>query len=173
MTKDKQLDHTQHQSNAKKYPVCLLAHDIVVPTNVGSLFRVADALGLEKIYLTGQSAVPPNRQIKKTSRSTEKFVSYSYTEDPLVVVDQLRSLGYTIISLEITSSSADIRALTMSAEDKVCLVLGSESTGVCQALLDVSDQSVHIPMYGQNSSMNVAMACSIATFEIIRELAPL
>lgn len=164
-----QLDHNQYHAKAIKYPICFLAHDINVPMNIGSLFRIADALGVEKIYLSGASPVPPNSKIKKTSRSTEKYVPFYYEKNPFDIINKLKAVGYEIISLEITSSSADIRALSISGNKKICLILGSENTGVCQKLLDVSDKTIHIPMLGQNSSMNVAMACSIATFEIIRK----
>ena len=60
----------------------------------------------------------------------------------------------------------------MAPGDRVCLVVGAENAGVCQALLDASDATVHIPMRGHNSSMNVANACAIATYEIARRLAP-
>jgi tRNA G18 (ribose-2'-O)-methylase SpoU len=170
--KNVQLGHDQHRAAFKKYPLCFLAHDIDVPMNVGSLFRIADAFGVEKLYLTGLSPVPPNSKITKTSRSTEKYVSFSYEKNPLEVVRRLKSEGYTIISLEITSASTDIRKLAVSRGEKVCLVLGSENTGVCQELLDASDKTIHIPMLGQNSSLNVATACSIATFEIIRGFVP-
>ncbi len=167
-----QLDHNHHHAETGKYPVCFLAHDIDVPMNIGSLFRIADAFGIERIYLSGTSPVPPNSKIKKTSRSTEKYVSFSYEASPANLVKRLKSEGYTLISLEITSSSIDIRDLSVSNNEKVCLILGSESSGVCQELLDASDQTIHIPMLGQNSSMNVATACSIATFEIIRRYLP-
>jgi len=167
---NKQLDHTHHQTRETKYPVCFLAHDIDLPGNVGSLFRVADALGVEKIYLSGTSPVPPNAKIKRTSRSTEKHVPFSFEENPLERIKQLKSSGYTIISLEITSSSIDINDLIVSKNEKVCLILGSENAGICQDLLNTSDNTVHIPMSGHNSSMNVVTACSIATFQITRLL---
>jgi len=163
-----QLNHTHHKPSGAKYPVCLLVHDFDVPMNIGSLFRIADAFGLEKIYLTGSSLVPPNNKIKKTSRSTEKHVAYSYENDPVHVIEKLKSEGYTIISLEITSTSIDITELKISQNEKICLVAGAESKGVSQELLDASDKTVHIPMLGINSSMNVATACAVATFEIIR-----
>lgn len=165
--KNIQLDHDQHHATVIKYPVCFLAHDIDAPANIGSLFRIADAFGIEKIYLSGSSLVPPNSKIRKTSRSTDQYVPFSYEKDPFDLVKSLKSEGYTIISLEITSSSTDIRELTISGNEKLCLILGSESAGVCQELLDVSDKTIHIPMLGQNSSLNVATACAIATFEII------
>ena len=163
-----QLDHDQHQSTSIKHPLCFLGHDIDVPMNVGSLFRIADALGVEKIYLSGTSSIPPNRKIKKTSRSTEKYVPYSYEKNPVKIIENLKLSGYKIVSLEITSASIDIKNLDISKNEKVCLILGAENTGVNQTLLNLSDITTHIPMLGENSSMNVAMACSIATFEITR-----
>ncbi len=164
-----QLDHSHHRPQAEKYPVCFLAHDMEVPMNVGSLFRIADALGVEKIYLSGSSPSPPNNKIRKTSRSTEKYVPFSYEDSPLDLIKRLKHEEYKIISLEITSSSTDIRDLPLSGNEKVCLILGSENAGVSQPLLDASDETVHIPMVGVNSSMNIATACSIATFEIVKK----
>lgn len=167
--KNVQLEHDHHFPNPKKYPLSFLAHDIDVPMNIGSLFRIADALGVEKIYLSGSSPVPPNRKIRKTSRATEKYVPFSYDKDPFSLIQKLKSKGYTIMSLEITSASIDIRKLSISNHQKICLILGSEDTGVSQELLDVSDQTVSIPMLGHGSSMNVAVACSVATFEMTRK----
>ena len=162
-----QLDHTQHSTSGIKYPVCFLAHDINVPMNIGSLFRIADALGIEKLYLSGNSVIPPNSKITKTARSCEKYVPFEYFDDPLVLLRSLKANDYRIISLELTSTSIDLRNLKISRQEKICLILGSEKQGVCQALLDASDLTVHIPMQGQNSSMNVASACSIAAYKII------
>jgi len=166
---NKQLDHHLHEPGITKYPICILAHDIDLPGNVGSLFRIADALGVEKIYLSGTTPVPPGDKIKRTSRSADKYVPFSCEEKPLECIQQLKSAGYTIISLEITSSSMDIHDLSLSGNEKTCLILGSESAGICQGLLDVSDKTIHIPMQGKNSSMNVVTACSIAVFEITRK----
>ncbi|PIE40358.1 MAG: RNA methyltransferase, partial [Gammaproteobacteria bacterium] len=166
--KNVQLDHSAHKATSKKYSVCYLAHDIDVPMNIGSFFRIADALGVEKIFLTGKSTVPPNPKIKKTSRATEKYVEYEYQEDPVLVINNLKEAGYKIVSLEITSASIDFKDFHFGNEEKICLILGSENSGVSQELLDASDTSIHIPMLGNNSSMNVANACAIGTYELIR-----
>jgi len=168
--KNTQLDHRQHPPSTTKYSLCFLAHNIEDPMNIGSLFRIADALGVEKIFLSGSSLTPPNSKIKKTSRSTEKYVSFSREENIFALVKRLKSEGYKIISLELTSASIDIKDLSISAGEKICLILGSESSGVCQELLDVSDKTIHIPMLGKNSSMNIATACAIATYEITNKL---
>jgi len=167
-----QLEHNEFQRKPIKLPLCILANDIDVPMNIGSIFRIADALGVQKIFLTGSSSVPPNRKIKKTSRSTEKSVEYEYKENALEVVEQLKQSGYLIVSLEITASSIDIMEFTAKKVDKMCLIVGAENAGVSQDLLDISDHTIHIPMFGQNSSMNVATACAIATFEFARKFMP-
>ena len=167
--KNIQLNHDAHESTSKRFPVCFLANDIDVPMNIGSFFRIADALGIEKIFLTGNSIVPPNPKIKKTSRSTEKYVPFEYYPDPISLVGDLKTSGYKIVSLELTTTSVDLVNFKVSAQDKICLILGSENYGVSEGLLAISDVTVHIPMLGANSSMNVASACSIATYEITRK----
>lgn len=165
-----QLNHDVHQATSKKHPLCFLANDIDEPMNIGSFFRIADALGVEKIYLSGNSVIPPNYKIKRTSRSTENHVSYSYEKDALGIVKTLKASAYKIVSLEITSISVDIKDFAIAKGEKICLILGSEANGICQNLLDVSDATIHIPMLGINSSMNVAMACAIASYEIAKKL---
>jgi tRNA G18 (ribose-2'-O)-methylase SpoU len=165
-----QLNHSHHQATPFKFRLCYLASDVDVPMNVGSFFRIADALGVEKIYLAGSSCVPPNPKIKKTSRSADQYVPYSYADDVDALVTQLKADGYKIVSLEITSKSIPIEDFDASSGEKICLVLGSEDNGVSQKLLDMSDATIHIPMLGTNSSMNVASACAIATYKITRML---
>ena len=169
-----QLTHADHKPSDKKFPLSIIANDISSTANVGSLFRLCDALGIEKLYLCGDTAVPPNSKINKTSRSTEKYVDYEYFNNAKTLVAKLKASGSFIISLEITSSSiaisSDEFAKNISNKSPACLVLGAENAGVSEALLSLSDITVHIPMYGNNSSMNVISAASIACFEIIREM---
>ena len=136
--------------------------------NIGGLFRMADALGVEKIYLCGNSPTPPSKKINRTARSTVRYVSHEYCENALEIVARLKTNGYKIVSLEITKQSLDILDFDVQPEDKICLIIGGENMGVNQALLNASDVAVHIRMCGNNSSMNVAAAATIAVFEITR-----
>ena len=170
-TANLQLDHSSHRGTGT-LPLRLLAHDVGIAANVGALFRLADALGVEHLHLSGGSPVPPDAKIRKTSRSAERHVAWSHAADPLAVVAMLRSERWRVVSLELSTRSIPVDALPVAPGDRVCLVLGAEDAGVCQALLDASDATVHIPMRGHNSSMNVATACAIATYEIARRLGP-
>jgi tRNA G18 (ribose-2'-O)-methylase SpoU len=167
-----QRTHAAHSRSAHKLPICIIAPDVADPLNVGSLFRIADALGVEKLYLAGRSPVPPNPRIRKTSRATEQSVPHAYHAAPLALVAQLRAAGYLIASLELSTQSRDIRQASSLRYDKLALIVGSESTGVAQELLEASDLTLHIPMFGQNSSMNLATACAIGVFELARRFMP-
>ena len=136
---------------------------------MGSLFRTADAFGVEKLILCGEHIVL-GRKMAKTSRATEKVVNYEISESASNVVSNLKTQGYQIISLEITNSSQSIHAFTFSKEKPIVLVVGDENFGVSEAILKNSDASIHIDMFGQNSSMNVVQATNIALYEITKQL---
>jgi len=174
MNNNTQLTHNDHKLSNLKFPLNIIANDLSSPQNVGCLFRLCDALGIEKLFLCGNTPVPPNKKINKTSRSTEKYVVYEKHESAAQLVSTLKKSGVIIISLEITSSSQAITSneFIKALENKkpVYLILGSENAGISETLLLMSDITVHIPMHGNNSSMNVVSAASIACYEITKNL---
>jgi tRNA G18 (ribose-2'-O)-methylase SpoU len=170
MQDNTQLNHQDHARSVEKFPLSIIANDINSPLNVGSLFRLCDALGIEKLYLCGDTVKPPNSKIKKTSRSTEEYVDHESHGDAFALASSLKKAGLQIIVLEITNTSIDIGSdefRSVIAENRpACLVLGSENTGVDESLLKLADITVHIPMQGNNSSMNVVTAAAIACYQI-------
>lgn len=172
--KNIQLTHEEHLRSDTRFPLSIIANDINDPLNVGGLFRLSDALGIEKLHLCGDTPTPPNAKIKKTSRSTEKNVAFDYHPDAAALVTELKASGVLIAALELSSSSIAIGSdeFTKRVKDgrAICLIPGSENTGVSDTLLSLSDVTVHIPMYGNNSSMNIVSATSIACYEITRNM---
>lgn len=138
----------------------LLAHNIRSLWNVGSLFRTADAMNVNKIYLTGYTATPPRREISKTAIGAEEWVSWNHSPEPFDIIDTLKSEGWTIVGLELTPEATTIS--DYNAPEKVCLVIGHEITGVPQELLSLCDNIVSIPMHGKKESLNVSVAAGIA-----------
>lgn len=165
-----QLKHNETHSEDAIFPLTILAHNIEIAGNVGSLFRVADAFGVEKLYLTGTTQTPPKYKIRKAARSTENHIPYEYVESPVDVLEHLKNMGYTIVALEITARSNNIREFSLTKKEKTCLIIGSENLGIAEELLYLADHHIHIPMYGKNSSMNVITSCAIAVHELIQHL---
>jgi len=160
----------QHRAD-RALPLRILLHDIELTANVGSFFRLADALGVEKLYLSGATPRPPNSKIKLVSRSTEGVVDFESIGDPLTLLQSLRREGFTLLALERTEHSISVDRLSLKTQSKICLLPGSEKKGLQASLLALADESIHVPMRGHNSSMNVAMASAIACYEISRHLA--
>jgi len=167
---DVQLTHLDHHADDQQFPLILLLDDVSDAANVGAIFRVADALGVERLLLCGDTVVPPNRRLTRTSRATDKVVGHQYYEDAVAALSTQSAQGYHCIALELTQQSVDIKTVDFGALGKVCLILGAEQRGVNARLLENVAQTVHIPMLGQNSSMNVATACAVGVYEITRQL---
>lgn len=167
---NQQLNHAESNSENAIFPLSILANNIEIAGNVGSLFRVADAFGIEKLYLTGNTQTPPKYKIRKAARSTDNHIPYIYEESAATVIEQLKNDGYTIIALEITARSKNIRDFKLTKNQKTCLIIGSENLGISADLLTLSDHHIHISMYGKNSSMNVITSCAIAVHELIQYL---
>jgi len=167
---NQQLTHQDHQVANRMFPLIFLLDDVADPANVGAIFRIADALGVERLLLCGNTVSPPNRRLTRTARSTDKIVAYDRCNDLKMAIFSLREQGYHFVALELTAQSIDLKTVDYAAMGKICLILGAEQAGVRPELLEIADQTVHIPMLGQNSSMNVATASAIAVHEITRHL---
>jgi len=138
-------------------------------TNIGSLFRIADAFGIERIIFCGEH-ISLGRKMTKASRTTEKVMSFTVSNVILDEVKQLKVDGYFILSLEITNKSMPIHTFQFSKEKPIALIVGDENFGVSEAVLKLSDKVIHINMFGQNSSMNVVQATNIALYEITKQI---
>ena len=165
-----QLTHDKHKYLGYKYPLAFMLDNIIDPINVGAAFRLADALGAEKICLLGDTPYPPNRIITKTARSTEKYVPWEHYDKMTECLSKITAEGYSIISAEITDNSKELSDFKdFKKFNKICLVVGAENKGICQEILDYSIEVVHIKMVGINSSMNAITALSIIAYQIISQ----
>ena len=140
--------------------VILLAHNIRSLWNVGSFFRTADAMGIEKIYLAGYTAQPPRREISKTAIGAEDWIDWEDKEDPIQAINDLKEDGWKVVGLELEEGAQKIA--DYSPTEKICLVLGHEVTGVPEEIIKLCDDVVYIPMHGKKESLNVSVALGIA-----------
>ena len=164
-----QLNHYNTNFTNQIFPITLICDNVTNAPNIGSLFRIADAFGIEKLILCGDD-ISLGRKMAKTSRATEKLVNYEVNRDALEVIQDLKSKNYQIISLEITNSSQAVHNVQFSTNKPIALIIGDENFGVSEHILNISDVIIHIEMFGQNSSMNVVQATNIALYEITKQL---
>jgi len=160
-----QLTHANTHFEKRSFPITLVCDHIYFQQNLGSLFRIGEAFGIEKIIFIGKDIPLTPRKINKTSRSTHLQIPHSIIEETIEAIALLQE-EYHIIALEITSTSNPIQQLSVPKNKKVALLIGNEIEGISPDLLAIANQITHITMYGNNSSMNVVQATSIALYEI-------
>jgi tRNA G18 (ribose-2'-O)-methylase SpoU len=146
-----------------KLPLVLVLDNIRSLSNIGSIFRTADAFRLEGIYLCGISGRPPHREIHKTALGATETVAWKYFEKNLDAISELSSLGYSIVAVEQTNESLMLQ--TFSWPDKTALVLGNEVDGISESVIGVSDFAVEVPQSGTKHSLNVAVCAGIVCWQ--------
>lgn len=174
MLRVKKLSHEEIPRRAadavragEKHPVTLLLNNIRSMWNVGALFRTADAALIEKLILTGYTAVPPRKEIEKTALGSTESVVWEYISNPLDAIESLKEKGVTVAALELCAGSRRYDSV-QPQEFPLCLVVGNEVSGVDDDVLARCDFALEIPQYGFKQSMNVAVSAGIALFELIK-----
>ncbi|MGL2994643.1 TrmH family RNA methyltransferase [Flavobacterium sp. TSSA_36] len=165
-----QLTHESFPFTSKGFPIYLICDAIHFQPNIGSLFRISEAFGVEKIIFIGIENQMNPRKINKTSRNTHLHVSYELNDSKEAVLAFLKDNQFEIIALEITSTSKSLHQCILPKNKKIALVIGNEIDGISPLFLKHSNQTLHIDMFGKNSSMNVVQATGIALYEITNQI---
>ena len=163
-----QLTHAQSSNAIPQHKVIVIAENIHSPENVGAIFRIAEAMGVQKLYLTGITADLNNRKVKKTARDTHTRLLSEKFDSTTELIPKLKAEGFITLGLEITDQSQDLRNFVFEVENKYALFVGSERSGIQEDTLQLLDHTIHIPMFGKNSSMNVATALGVGLWEVVK-----
>jgi len=161
-----QLTHDHYTPERSHRKIILACDHVSSPANQGALFRLADAFLVDQILFCGAVDISSSR-LKRTARSTQQSVTYEALDDHhfLEKIKDLVPTSY-IMSLEITNDSIALSSVQLPKDSDVVLIIGKENTGVRPELLSISNCIAHIPMFGTNSSMNVAQATGIALYTL-------
>lgn len=152
----------------KKFPITIILDEIRSLTNVGSFFRTSDAFNVEKIYLCGITATPPHREIQKTALGATETVVWEHRESTLEVVNELKSKGVKICSIEQTEETTLLQDVKDLPKVHYALVFGNEVNGVNQEVIDESDYIIEIPQFGTKHSLNVSVCAGIVMWEFAK-----
>ncbi len=161
--------HTTTPFLQKKFPIVIVCDAISSPANIGGLFRISEALGVEEIIFSGPEIDFSSNRLRRTARNTCKKVRYSFNEGLDSKLEQLTDDGFELIGLEITNGSVPLNKLRLTSS-KIAIIIGNERNGVSENILKQMSQVYHIEMYGENSSMNVIQATGIAIYTVLQKL---
>ncbi|MDP8222433.1 MAG: RNA methyltransferase [Candidatus Lernaella stagnicola] len=156
-----QLPKRQH------HPLHVVLENIRSAFNVGSIFRTSDAAAVAQLHLWGYTAHPPNGKLAKTALGSMDYVPWSHTWDIQGAIAALKAANIPIVGIETQDDAPAHHSFTWPRP--VALVFGNEVGGIDSATLAQCDHVVQIPMQGYKKSINVATACGIVVFEILRQ----
>jgi tRNA G18 (ribose-2'-O)-methylase SpoU len=148
----------------EKKDIYLIAYNIRSLFNVGAMFRIADALGIKKIYLCGYTGYPPRSQISKTALGAENTVPWEHHWQGVKLIKKLKKQGVKIIVLETIPGAKPLP--NFKAKFPAALIVGNEKTGLSPQILKLANAVVQIPMQGIKESLNVAVAAGIGLYHL-------
>ncbi len=153
--------------NSPKNPVIAILENVRSAYNVGSVFRTADAFLIEAIYLTGYTARPPHKEIKKTALGAEDTVDWKHFVNAKEAIAELKQNGYTVFAVEQVENSISLEKF--DSQGKIAVVFGNEVTGVEQSTIALCDGCIEIPQLGMKHSLNIATAAGVVLWELVRK----
>lgn len=159
----------EERKQIKKNPIYIVLDNVMDTYNIGSIFRLADAVAAEKVILCGETETPPHTRIKKASVNTTEWVSWEYAK---TAKEAINNLQLTINNLRVIAIEQDAKSAPYDKADynfPIAFVVGHESTGVSREVLEMADQIVEIPMWGVNKSLNVVVSLGIVLYKVMEK----
>ena len=155
---------------SEKTPLILVLDDIRSLHNIGSVFRTADAFLIEKIYLCGITATPPNKEIHKTALGATETVSWEHHENVLEVIEKLKKENVMTLAIEQVESAIFLQNFEVKKGEKYALVFGNEVYGVSQEAVALCDGCIEIPQLGTKHSLNISVSAGIVVWDLFQKL---
>jgi tRNA G18 (ribose-2'-O)-methylase SpoU len=151
-------------------PIYLILDRIIDTYNIGSLFRLADAIAAKKMYLCGEMEYPPNSRIKKAAVGTDKWVPWEKKDSTLKTVQKLKKKNIQIIVVEQSPNSIDYSELSKKTKFPVAIVVGNETFGMDKKIINEADIVVELPMLGINKSFNVWGSAAVVAYKVLESI---
>ena len=155
---------------SEKTPIILVLDDIRSLHNIGSVFRTADAFLVEKIYLCGITAIPPNKEIHKTALGATETVNWEHNPDVLKVIENLKNENITTLAIEQVESAFYLQDFKVEKNKKYALVFGNEVYGVSQEAVALCDGCIEIPQLGTKHSLNISVSAGIVVWDLFQKM---
>lgn len=155
---------------ATKTPIIIILDDIRSLHNIGSVFRTSDAFLIEKIYLCGITAVPPNKEIHKTALGATATVAWEYQKEVTEVIENLKKDSISVFSIEQVENSIFLQNFEVQKDKKYALVFGNEVYGVSQKAIELCDGTIEIPQLGTKHSLNISVSAGIVVWDLFTKL---
>jgi 23S rRNA (guanosine2251-2'-O)-methyltransferase len=154
----------------QKTPLIVVLDNIRSLNNIGAVFRTSDAFLIEKIYLCGICATPPNRDIHKTALGATASVDWEYVEDTLTLVEKLKKEKVQVLAIEQVENSTKLNSFFPVKNQKYAIVMGNEVKGVQDEVVDAADLCIEIPQLGTKHSLNISVTTGVVLWDLFQKI---
>jgi len=158
----------EEYAEAEKLPVVMVLDNIRSLSNVGAVFRSADAFRIGAVYLCGITACPPHREIHKTALGADETVDWRYFETTEAACRELKAMGYSLYAVEQVEGSVMLH--DFQAKPNSAYIMGNEVEGVSEEALPFCDGAIEIPQVGTKHSLNVSVCSGIIMWHLFSQL---
>jgi len=149
-------------------PIYIIVDNVLDTYNIGAIFRLADAVAVEKVYLCAGTETPPHHRIKKASINTTEWVPWEYKKTALDAINDLRSQVKDIQVVSVEQSDTSLPYDEIPYHFPVALIIGHETDGVSKEAMNASDYIAEMPMWGINVSLNVMVSLGIVLYQVMQ-----
>ncbi len=155
----------------------VVLEDVENPINVGAIFRSAAALGMDGLLLSPACADPLYRRALRVAvgnvfKVPWAFIGKSEATWQKEGITMLKDMGFTTVAMALRSDNVNIDDPRLKACDKLALIMGNEGNGLTAETISACDYVAKIPMMNGVDSLNVAVASSIAFWELGKRKSP-
>ena len=151
-----------------KLPVIIVLDNVRSLSNVGAVFRSADAFRIGELFLCGITACPPHREIHKTALGADETVPWRHFSTTVEACAELKRMGYKIFAVEQVENSVMLQDFV--AEPRTAFIMGNEVDGVADEVLPLCDGAIEIPQEGTKHSLNVSVCSGIFMWTVFNQL---
>jgi len=155
---------------AQKTPIVIILDDVRSLHNIGSVFRTSDAFLIEKIFLCGITAIPPNKEIHKTALGATETVDWEYAKDIVSVIKKLKAENTLVYAIEQVENAVFLNDFEVGKDTKYALIFGNEVYGVSQKAIEICNGTIEIPQLGTKHSLNISVSAGIVLWDLFQKL---
>ena len=147
-------------------PFVLILDQINDVRNFGAIIRTAEISGVDGIIIQNSSSAPVNSDTIKTSAGAIFNIPICKVNHIKDAIYHLQSMNISIIS---ASEKSEKNIYDLDLKVPLAIIMGSEQKGINKSVINLSNESVKLPMYGKIESLNVSVACGIFLYEVVRQ----
>jgi 23S rRNA (guanosine2251-2'-O)-methyltransferase len=160
------IDNFSEVLEKSNNPFVLILDQINDVRNFGAIIRTAEISGVDGIIIQNSSSAPVNSDTIKTSAGAIFNIPICKVNHIKDAIYHLQSMNISIIS---ASEKSEKNIYDVDLKVPLAIIMGSEQKGINKSVINLSNESVKLPMYGKIESLNVSVACGIFLYEVVRQ----